>query len=52
MRIVPELELAIKTVCRGETYLTPAMAKFTLDAYCRQDDVPMSPAEQTHGAAT
>ncbi len=31
-----ELELAIKTVCRGETYLTPAVAKFTLDAYCRQ----------------
>ncbi|HQV10265.1 MAG TPA: response regulator transcription factor [Nitrospira sp.] len=39
----PELELAIKAVCRGETYLTPAMAKFTLDAYCRQDDVSTSP---------
>lgn len=45
----PELELAIKTVCRGETYLTPAMAKFTLDAYCRQDDVPMSPLAKLTG---
>ena len=26
----PELELAIKAVCRGETYLTPAMAKFKI----------------------
>lgn len=38
-----ELELAIKTVCRGETYLTPAVAKFTLDAYCRQDDAQSGP---------
>lgn len=38
-----ELELAIKTVCRGETYLTPAVAKFTLDAYCRQDDAQTGP---------
>ncbi len=38
-----ELELAIKTVCRGESYLTPAVAKFTLDAYCRQGDVQPGP---------
>lgn len=29
-------ELALKTVCRGETYVTSAMAGFTLDAYCRK----------------
>ncbi|MBA5869919.1 MAG: response regulator [Nitrospira sp. CR2.1] len=31
-----ELELALQTVCRGETYVTSAMARFTLDAYCRK----------------
>ena len=33
-----ELELAIKTVWRGDMYLTPAVAKFTVNAYCRKDD--------------
>lgn len=28
-----ELELAIKTVTRGETYLTPAVAKYAVEAY-------------------
>lgn len=44
-----ELELAIKTVCRGETYLTPAVAKFTLDAYCRQDDAQAGPLARLTG---
>ncbi|CAE6691844.1 MAG: response regulator transcription factor [Nitrospira sp.] len=38
-----ELELALKTVCRGETYLTSAMAKFTLDAYCREGTAAAGP---------
>ncbi|MEO8340598.1 MAG: response regulator transcription factor [Nitrospirota bacterium] len=28
-----ELELAIRTVIRGDTYLTPAVAKYAVDAY-------------------
>ncbi len=44
-----ELELAIKTVCRGETYLTPAVAKFTLDAYCRQGDAQGGPLGRLTG---
>ncbi|MBA3753006.1 MAG: response regulator transcription factor [Nitrospira sp.] len=44
-----EFELAIKTVCRGETYLTPAVAKFTLDAYCRQDDAQSGPLGRLTG---
>ena len=38
-----ELEVAIKAVCRGETYLTPSMAKFTVDAYCRGEETPTGP---------
>ncbi|HQY56747.1 MAG: response regulator transcription factor [Nitrospira sp.] len=44
-----ELELAIKTVRRGETYLTPAVAKFTLEAYCRQDDSRTGPLGKLTG---
>lgn len=44
-----ELELAIKTVRRGETYLTPAVAKFTLEAYCRQDDARTGPLGKLTG---
>ncbi|MET0515626.1 MAG: response regulator transcription factor [Nitrospiraceae bacterium] len=44
-----ELELAIKTVCRGETYLTPTVAKFTLDAYCRKGDVKPGPLGRLTG---
>ena len=44
-----ELELAIKTVCCGETYLTPAVAKFTLEAYCRQDDAQAGPLGRLTG---
>ncbi|MCS6320024.1 MAG: response regulator transcription factor [Nitrospira sp.] len=44
-----ELELAIKTVRRGETYLTPAVAKFTLDAYCRQDGARTGPLGKLTG---
>ncbi len=38
-----EFELAIKTVCRGGTYLAPALAKFTVDAFCRDDTAPTGP---------
>ena len=38
-----ELEVAIKAVCRGEIYLTPSMAKFTVDAYCRGEETPTGP---------
>jgi DNA-binding NarL/FixJ family response regulator len=38
-----ELELAIKTVWRGERYLTPSMAKFPVDAYCREGEPPTGP---------
>ncbi|GMV50644.1 response regulator transcription factor [Nitrospirales bacterium NOB] len=44
-----ELELAIKTVCRGETYLTPSVVKFTLDAYRRQDDSQLGPLGRLTG---
>jgi Response regulator containing a CheY-like receiver domain and an HTH DNA-binding domain len=44
-----ELELAIKTVCRGETYLTPAVARFTLDGYCRQDNARPGPLARLTG---
>ncbi len=44
-----ELELAIKTVCRGGTYLTPAVAKFTVDLYCRQEEAPAGPLGKLTG---
>jgi len=44
-----ELELAIKTICRGERYLTPAVAKFTLDAYSRQGEPNTSPLRRLTG---
>lgn len=33
-----ELELAIKTVSRGESYLTPAVAKYAIEAYREKSD--------------
>ena len=44
-----ELELAIKTVWRGDTYLTPAVAKFTVNAYCRKDDPDPGPLGRLTG---
>lgn len=44
-----ELELALKAVCRGETYLTSAMAKFTLDVYCRQGAAAAGPLGKLTG---
>lgn len=38
-----ELELAIKTVSRGESYLTPAVAKYAIDAYREKSDGPTGP---------
>lgn len=36
-------------VRRGETYLTPAVAKFTLEAYCHQDDAKTGPLGKLTG---
>ena len=38
-----ELELAIKTVGRGETYLTPAVAKYAVEAYRVASEGPSGP---------
>ena len=44
-----ELELAIKAVWRGETYLTPGMAKFAVDAYCRKGEAQTGPLARLTG---
>ena len=38
-----ELELAIRTVGRGETYLTPAVAKYAIEAYREHPEGPPGP---------
>jgi DNA-binding NarL/FixJ family response regulator len=38
-----ELEMAIRTVGRGESYLTPAVAKFAIEAYREKSEGPSSP---------
>lgn len=38
-----ELELALKTVARGETYLTPAVAKYAIKAYRDKSEGPSGP---------
>lgn len=38
-----ELELAIRTVGRGETYLTPAVAKYAIEAYREKSEEPSGP---------
>jgi DNA-binding NarL/FixJ family response regulator len=38
-----ELELALKTVARGETYLTPAVAKYAINAYREKTEGPSGP---------
>jgi DNA-binding NarL/FixJ family response regulator len=38
-----ELELALKTVARGERYLTPAVAKYAIDAYREKSEVAAGP---------
>ena len=38
-----ELELAIKTVMRGDIYLTPTVAKYTVDAYRQRKDGDQGP---------
>jgi DNA-binding NarL/FixJ family response regulator len=38
-----ELELAIKTVSRGESYLTPAVAKYAIEAYREKSEGPTGP---------
>ncbi len=44
-----ELELAIKTVSRGETYLTPAVAKYAVEAYRNKSGAPSSPLTRLSG---
>ncbi len=41
-----ELELAIRTVIRGGTYLTPAVAKFAVDAFRQQTEQEPGPLRQ------
>ncbi|MBH0200659.1 MAG: response regulator transcription factor [Nitrospira sp.] len=38
-----ELELALKTVARGERYLTPAVVKYAIEAYCEKSEGPAGP---------
>ena len=38
-----ELELALKTVARGERYLTPAVAKYAIEAYREKPEGPAGP---------
>ncbi|MCX5723887.1 MAG: response regulator transcription factor [Nitrospirae bacterium] len=38
-----ELELAIRTVMRGETYLTPTVAKYAVEAYRQRKDSDQGP---------
>ena len=38
-----ELEMAIRTVVGGEAYLTPAVAKFTIEAYREKSEGPTGP---------
>lgn len=38
-----ELELAMRTVGKGETYLTPAVAKYAVDAYRTKSEGPSGP---------
>jgi DNA-binding NarL/FixJ family response regulator len=44
-----ELEFAIKSVSRGETYLTPVMAKFMVHPYCLQGESPSGPLARLTG---
>lgn len=44
-----ELELAIRTVERGETYLTPAVAKYAVEAYRNKSGEPSSPLARLSG---
>jgi DNA-binding NarL/FixJ family response regulator len=38
-----ELELALKTVARGERYLTPGVVKYAIDAYREKSEGPAGP---------
>lgn len=44
-----ELEVAIKAVWRGETYLAPGMAKFTVDAFCQKGEASTGPLARLTG---
>lgn len=44
-----ELELAIRTVSRGDTYLTPAVAKYAVDAYRTRSGESSSPVARLSG---
>lgn len=44
-----ELELAIRTVSRGETYLTPAVAKYAVEAYRNKSGEPSNPLARLSG---
>ena len=40
---VPELEIALRTVARGETYLSPGISKRIVDAVLRGEEPPADP---------
>lgn len=44
-----ELELAIRTVERGETYLTPAVAKYAVEVYRNKSGEPSGPLARLSG---
>jgi DNA-binding NarL/FixJ family response regulator len=41
-----ELELAMRAVARGETYLSPAVSKHVIDGYVRRADVSADPLDR------
>ena len=41
-----ELELALRAVARGETYLSPAVSKHVIEGYVRRADVPLNPLDR------
>lgn len=43
---LPELELAIRTVSKGEPYLTPAVARYAIEVYQHQGDHPLNPLDR------
>ncbi len=43
---LPELELAIRTVSRGEPYLTPSVARYAIEAYQHEGARPVNPLDR------
>ena len=43
---IQELELAIRTVSRGEPYLTPSVARYAIEAYQHEGARPLNPLDR------